>query len=327
VTVTVLGYPGARGRRADGEIVEGIVPQFDGSTFGAFNCGACGEAHRIVAQQFGRRPSKGSPWYPTGKSIRTETGDKSGGLMPSQTTTASLREYGTTYAIPRIAPWADVEEALWEGRTVDLLLSYGPVDDFLSGSPGFRGNHRSPISGIRRTSTGQIQGLWADSLYCGRRSGIPRGPRWVPMSVLKRAAGLLVLDARTGETLNQARGSGKAYFIPTLTRYMPAPLPIPTPAIVEDAPTPKERNRMIASASVVTTRVMRLAEGQPLYRYPGGPRVTRMARTGDVGYVGHAGGSPGWGLVIAVTNNVYADGKSRPTGLYVPIEAGPIRAR
>ena len=83
------------GRRADGTIIAGIIPQLDGircpihpAGHGGGNCGAASEAERIVSQQKGVRPGKGTPWQPTGASIRRETGDHSGGLMPSQTTAA-----------------------------------------------------------------------------------------------------------------------------------------------------------------------------------------------------------------------------------------------
>jgi hypothetical protein len=87
-----------------------------------------------------------------------------------------------------------------------------------------------------------------------------------------------------------------------------------------------EKNAMIASMyQVATGRVMTLAKGQPLFRHPGGPRVTAMSKQGNVAYVGHAGGE--WSMVIVNTGQPYADGETRPTGLYVPTEAGPISDR
>lgn len=322
---SVYGFPGVRGRRADGEMVEDIVPQFDGSPYGAGNCGACGEAHRVIAQQLGRRPSKGTPWYPTGASIRRETGDTSGGLMPSQTRAATYREYGIVSASARVAGIDDVAALLWDGYTVDLLLRYGPIADAgFSGSPGFRGNHRYCLSGIRTTDAGVLQLRCADSLYDGRRAGIPRGPKWINASVIWKAAG--ALEMTPGHTLAAQYGPGHAYYIPSLTRYIPAPPPVKPPDVVPDAPTPTEKNTMIASMyQVATGRTMRLAKGQPVFRHPGGPRVTSMSRDASVAYVGHAGGE--WSMVIVDTGQPYADGKTRPTGLYVPTDAGPISDR
>lgn len=322
---TVMGYPNVRGRRADGQWVYGIVPQFDGSEFGAGNCGACGEAHRVVAQQLGKRPAKGNPWYPTGASIRSLTGDRSGGLMPSQTRAASYREYGIISVGARIGRVEDITRLLWDGYTIDLLLRYGPIaDNGMSGSPGFRGNHRYNLTGIRILDSGKLQYLCADSLYDGRRAGIPRGPQWIDAAVVNRAAG--ALEMTPGNTVTELHGPGHAYYIPTTTRYVPSPPPVPPPSVVDNAPTPTEKNEMIASMfQVATGRVMRLAKGQPVFRHPGGPRVTSMSREGDVAYVGHAGGE--WSMVIVNTGQPYADGETRPTGLYVPTAAGPIRDR
>lgn len=324
MTTTALAYPHVSGKRADGQVVVGLVPQFDGSAFGASNCGAAAEAARDIAERLGQRPPQGSPWYPTGQAIRAATGDRSGGLMPSQTQAATRRIYNIVTPAVRIEPWTHVLELLWAHRTVDILIRYAPIDDVLSGSPGFRGNHRGTLSGIRRLDNGRIQVRWADPLYDGRRLGIPRGPQWIDADIMRRAAG--GLELQVGETVTDRYGSGHAYCIPTNASYTtttPAPT---TPVIVTSAPTPKEVNAMIASAhGIQTDRVQRLAKGQPLFKHPGGPLVTRMSRAGDVGYIGSAGGD--WGAVLVFTGAPYRDGQTRPTGLYVPLAAGPIRAR
>lgn len=216
---TVRASNPARGKRRDGTVVYGIIPQFDGSTFAGTNCGACSEAVRVVSQQKGVKPAKGYPWQPTGASIRRETGDTSGGLNPSQTTNASYREYGVPHAAPRIDDWDNVPALLWKGYAVDLLVSYGPIDDYLSGSPGFRGNHRIVLVGITDTSNWR-RALSADSLYDGRRSGIPLGPKWIPLTVLRTAAGKL--DLGGGVSINERYGYGHAYYVPSLTRTAPA---------------------------------------------------------------------------------------------------------
>jgi len=205
-----------KGRRADGTIVYGIIPQMDGSDFAATNCGAASEAMRVVSQRKGIRPSAGSPWFPTGASIRRETGDRIGGLNPSQTTAASEREYGVPHASPRIDPWPNVTSRLWAGYAVDLLVSYGPINDAnLGGSPGFRGNHRLVLVGIRSVTGGGTQVLSADPLYDGRRSGIWQGQRWISTSIMRQAAGKL--DLGGGTTVDARYGPGYAYFVPSLT--------------------------------------------------------------------------------------------------------------
>lgn len=213
MTTYYASIAGIRGERKDGTYVSGIIPQFDGSTYASFNCGACAEASRVVSQTKNRRPANGSPWPPTGASIRRETGDTSGGLNPGQTTAASYREYGVPHAAPRIGPKQKILDLLADGYAVDLLLAYGPVDDYLSGSPGFRGNHRVLLS-ARNTDTRKLRSN--DSLYDGRRSGIPLGPRFIPQSILFEGASRL--DLGGGVRLSSRYGYDDAYYVPSLTR-------------------------------------------------------------------------------------------------------------
>ena len=211
---TIAAWRKFVGRRADGTTVLGIIPQFDGSRYASTNCGCASEAMRVASQQKGVRPPRGTPWQPTGRSIRAETGDTKGGTNPAQTMAASQREYGTPHAASRISSFGDVMQKLSAGYAVDLLVGYGPINDHKSGSPGFRGNHRLVLVG--RNSDKRLL-LSADPLYDGRRSGIPKGPQWIPQTVMYNAAGALVLDPSTGSTV----ADGAAFFIPSLTRIPP----------------------------------------------------------------------------------------------------------
>jgi hypothetical protein len=215
MTVIYASRTGVKGRRKDGTMVYGVIPQFDGALpdFDGFDCGAAAEATRLISQTRNARPSKGSPWPPTATSIRRETGDTSGGLNPSQTTRASYNEYGVAFATPRIAAKSIVVDKLEAAYAVDILVAYGPIDDYLSGSPGFRGNHRVTMLGY---NTDTVKVLWPDSLYDGRRSGIPLGPRWIPLSVVFKGASLL--DLGGGTRLSTKYGYDDAYYIPSLTR-------------------------------------------------------------------------------------------------------------
>jgi hypothetical protein len=98
---------------------------------------------------------------------------------------------------------------------VDLLVGYGPIDNVLSGSPGFKGNHRLCLGG-RNTDTLKLLSL--DSLYDGRRSGIPEGPRWLAQNVIFQAASKLDLG---GFTLASKYGFDDCFFVPSLTRLDP----------------------------------------------------------------------------------------------------------
>jgi hypothetical protein len=90
------------------------------------------------------------------------------------------------------------------------------------------------------------------------------------------------------------------------------------PVLVPDWPTPKEKNTMIVTT--VASYAFRLLKGQPLFRHPGGPVVTKMSATGSVPWVGNAG--TGWTAVRVMTRAPYADGITRPTIVYVPTKAG-----
>ena len=220
---TTYAYRSFKGKRRDGTIVNGIIPQFDGSPMASTNCGTCSEGMRDVSQQKGARPSKGTPWQPTGAALRAKTYnadgtlDKSGGTNPSQTTAATRRLYGLATASPRIGTFAEVLAKLDAGYAVDLLVGYGPIDDYRSGSPGFTGNHRVVLVGRNVTSTGKRL-LDADPLYDGRRSGIPLGQQWLPQSVLLTAAGQLRVEGT--KSLDASHGPGRAYYIPSLTRLV-----------------------------------------------------------------------------------------------------------
>lgn len=99
--------------------------------------------------------------------------------------------------------------------------------------------------------------------------------------------------------------------------------PVPelvVPRVVLTAPTPAERNAMVTYS--YPGRLLELAKGQPLYRHPGGPRVTAMSAKARVAFLGSAG--KGWAAVRVTTGVPYRDGKSRPTQLYVPRAAGVL---
>lgn len=112
-----------------------------------------------------------------------------------------------------------------------------------------------------------------------------------------------------------------AVFMRGVPRRLPqAPDTSTGPQLVMSWPAPVERNVMIAS--MYTGHIMRLVKGQPLFRYPGGPVAAHMSAAGAVEHAGSGG--KGWSVVRVPTMAVYADGKTRPTGLYVPNAAGPI---
>lgn len=77
-------------------------------------------------------------------------------------------------------------------------------------------------------------------------------------------------------------------------------------------------------AVVTSSYVKTLAKGQPLFRHPGGPLVTKMSKKASVPYIGGAG--TGWQAVRVSTGVPYVDKKTRSTILYVPTAAGPVKS-
>lgn len=205
----VRAFADFSGKRADGQMVRGLIPQLDGSARAGDNCAAASEAGRAIRNRQGARPSRGTPWPPTGASIRAASSDRSGGMTAQGTTDVTERVYGIPNDV-RIVSFATVDEWLRKGGSVTLLYDYGPVADAgKSGSPGFRGSHSGEAVGIRTTSTG-TDWLMADPLYDGRRTGIPRGPQWIKRSVIVAGAGQLALSVTPYITMARAH-PGKAY--------------------------------------------------------------------------------------------------------------------
>jgi hypothetical protein len=87
---------------------------------------------------------------------------------------------------------------------------------------------------------------------------------------------------------------------------------------------PRRINVAIRYCRVLKTKDMvRLKKGQPLFESPGGRQVTKMSRDATVPHLGRAGtvDGKGWSAVVVGTRWSYADEKTRPTGLYVPVTA------
>jgi hypothetical protein len=132
-------------------------------------------------------------------------------------------------------PWADQPVAAMKNaeKYVVLSIDYGVVNEKkpnLSGDPGFDGNH-SVLFGQTRTNgdTGNLEVKAFDSLYDGRRSGIPNGPQWWPVWLAREAA-------------EKFAGAGKwtGGIIPTAwllegAEPEPEPAPGPDPAAMEEA--------------------------------------------------------------------------------------------
>ncbi len=307
----------------------GLIIQGDGSAYQWLNCAAATWAGLIVAMRAGSKPLRGSPWHPSGASIRSASGDRSGGILPSVLDAVANRVYALDL-IPRIAKIPTVQALLEQRYPLGLLVDYGPIDDTpgMSGSPGFREAHSIGVYGTQLDSSVGTQWLDADPLYDNRRPGIPDGMKWASKSVLIRAGQALMVG---DSSVRERYGSDSLYIVQPSFRLLPAtstPTPLPPTGIVVSAPATAEEklNPMVRGAyGVTSSKVMRLAKGQPVYANPGGPRVTAMSAAAAVSYIGPVG--PNWALVLVGTGSPYADKATRPTGVYVPRSAGTVLNR
>ncbi len=92
---------------------------------------------------------------------------------------------------------------------------------------------------------------------------------------------------------------------------------------------PRRINVAIRNCGVLKTQDrVSLKKGQPLFESPGGRQVTKMSRDASVPRLGLAGtvDGKGWCVVVVATRWSYADEKTRPTGLYVPVAVAPVVA-
>lgn len=149
---------------------------------------------------------------PTVRDFRKRAGRTAGGLN-----TAELERAVLSYDTPAethgysdlvcdrvlFGDWqADVQEALGNGHWVCLWINYGWLNDHypsLSGDRVFRSTHCIGLLGFRRKS-GRFLTRAYDPTWDGRRPGIPKGPRWVPMGVYRQAAAAVngVVECRGG---------------------------------------------------------------------------------------------------------------------------------
>jgi hypothetical protein len=207
-----------------------------------------------------------------------------------------------------------------------LSVGYRPIrDSRFRGSETFTGGH----------ALGVPPGFEVQDPLCdGRRAGIYRyrqgSPEPYPLDLLRRAAEMLPIRLASGRwtTVYYYNGPGRVWasFTPAHPASGPAPDPN-KPHLVSNWPAPAEKNVMIPEGGLTVTSSHRkdLVQGQPLFRHPGGPVVAKMSRAMAVPYIGTAGS--GWHAVQIMSAQPYADGKMRPTVVYVPAAAGPIHVR
>lgn len=219
-------------------------------------------------------------------------------------------QFGLRCEVLNGAPWDELADARRMGHTCCIQVGYRPIrTTSFSGQRSFYGNHELGIY----PGSGWFS---YDPLCDGRISNgsrVFRGPADYPQSLLMQAAGDFL-------TKQGRLGFGRVNVLVLPHRRISLPDTGTGPVVVLSGPKPTEQN--VALTGVYEARNLRLAKGQPLFRYPGGPKVTVLAKEGAVPYRGKAGA--GWVAVKVGTGALYEDGVVRPTILYVPSKAGVI---
>lgn len=202
----------------------GVIKQGDGSRYQWLNCAAATAAMHVMSERQGKRPAVVlGPWPPTAASFRAATGDTSGGLSAAQTDATANRLYGVDPDV-QIATADMVASKLRAGFGVSFSHSHGPIADAgFSGAPGFRGSHSAFLSALRASQGVRTLATVkdCDPLFDGRRSGIPRGPQWIPWPVIVKAGELLVIGDN-GDRMIDRYGPGKLLVAFTRIPYRPA---------------------------------------------------------------------------------------------------------
>jgi hypothetical protein len=140
---------------------------------------------------------------PTVKDFRKRAGKTTGGLNTAQME-AGVESFNTPaetmgYTNLRCTrhsdgKWNDIIEALRANQWVACWINYAWINKNYpqySGDPGYMGTHCVGALCIRQVTgkdgkRSQQVRVW-DPTYDGRRNGIPRGPLWWPLHVLRRA--------------------------------------------------------------------------------------------------------------------------------------------
>ena len=165
------------------EVIPLLHTQLDGSPTAGSDCGVMAS---VMAVAYGKGKRKG----PDRRRMRDEMG-KRAGPTTSLHQKQGVEGFGVRYTRKVDAPWDGLVRALENGRWVNVQIDYSVVNarrPRLSGSRTFNGGHSISVHGIRDTEEGRQVRVF-DPLYDGRAGGIPKGPRWWPLALLKAAAG------------------------------------------------------------------------------------------------------------------------------------------
>jgi hypothetical protein len=161
-----------------------FVRQGDGSPAQWDNCAAATGAMNLDRDTRGVLRT-------TGARVRQLTGQSYGGLTLAQIDAALLKGFGPRDHLdvrPKIS-FVDAMTHLRAGQGAELFYSYRPLvgTRFDCWSGRFAGIHASWMNELSPDGT---LIYWGDPGADGRRADVPKGFQWIPVSLVRQAAGL-----------------------------------------------------------------------------------------------------------------------------------------
>ncbi len=209
-----------------------LIKQGDGSTYQWLNCNCASHAMLAMRARHGLRPpATTATWPPTGASVRKLTGDTSGGTTLQQNESALLKGYHIDTLVLYRESFDAWVNRVAAGQPSVLSGSYSVIapTQFDANNSAFFGNHAIYVNEINAARTAA---LVYDPLADHRRSTVPQGPQWWPLSLLKSYAGRLVMDLRLGTTIGYGNVYASHLAVPDGPIADPVVAPVPTSTVV-----------------------------------------------------------------------------------------------
>lgn len=237
--------------------------------WGPLDCQTHSLSRAIMRQYNGARPAGISGvWPPTGGFIRQVTTnpdgspDRTGGTNLGQMNQVCQHYYGFTLDVQYGMGWDAMVAEVAKGRGASLSVYYQPIaQSSFSGQSNFYGNHQVFVESVN-TTAGTMRVI--DPLADGRAAGVYKGPGDYPMSLMKQAAGMLLINATTRV------GFGKCYV--GLTRVTGDVTPPPPPPVVTDPSTFQHRVAVTANPTI-NVRTQPTAASALRYTLPYGTNI------------------------------------------------------
>lgn len=172
-----------------------FIKQLDGSKYAGLNCTMASSAMAAIRHQKGVNPPGTALWWPRPYDLRAKTGDTSGGTTLAQADSVLLRYYDINLDVEYNLDWGTFRERVMKGAGAIIQGGYSTIyQTKYSGSSTFSGNHAVYVNEVRWNEVAdRWEYLWYDPLCDGRRTGIPKGPQWLPEALVKKFCEALML--------------------------------------------------------------------------------------------------------------------------------------